>query len=154
METKLRKVQKVTILTYLKILFAGRCWNSWIKADTARHLQHPQAHQMPPLPWWQGGWSSPALENGDHHHCHPLRDQESPKSVLQWNWVPGLQLNKCSNLPFLHPSDQEGTTEVPVTDQLALLTPQTCLQVQHLKLQCQVHRENWGVPVSRSLQLS
>lgn len=38
----------------------------------------------------------------------------------------GSSSARCSNLPFLRPSDREGTTALPVTEQLTLLSQQTC----------------------------
>ena len=132
-ETKLRKVQKVKILTYLKILFAGRCWE---QLDKGWH--GPTSAASPSSPD-----SNPFPNDMEGDVLQPWRmviitiatiweTRNPPKSALQWKWVPGFQLNKCSNLLFLCPSNQEGTTELPVTEQLALLTQQTCLQVQRL----------------------
>ena len=47
-ETKLRKVQKVTILTYLKILFVGRGWEQfdkgWYSPTSAASPSSPDAN--------------------------------------------------------------------------------------------------------------
>ena len=60
---------------------------------------------------------------------------------------------------FPAPQRPGGHPELPVTEQLALLAQQTCLQVQrlelqHHELQHHVHRENRETCVGRSLQLS
>ena len=124
----------------LKISFAGSCWaqlhRGWHSLTSAASPSSPGANPVPD-----------ALENGDHHHCHPLGDQEPPKLSIS------VKLRATAQ-PSLHPSDREGTTELPATDQLALLAQHTCLQVQRLELQRQFRVENRGVPVGRSLQLS
>jgi hypothetical protein len=50
-KTKLRKVQKVTILTYLKILFVGRGWEQldkgWHSPTPAASPSSPDANTFP-----------------------------------------------------------------------------------------------------------
>ena len=127
--------------------------NSWIKPGTAWHLQHHQAHQMPTpsLMTWRVVFSSPG-----EWWSSPLPPSERPgiPQTQHFCETEGYSSTRCSKLPSLRPSYREGTTELPVTDQLALLAQHTCLQVQRLELQHQVHRENRRVPVGRSLQLS
>ena len=113
-------------------LFKDLIWgesagNSWLKAGTAPRLQHHQAHQMPPpslmterVMFSSPGewWSSPLPPSG-----RPGIPQNQHLSEIQSH---GSSSARCSTLPFLRPSDREGATALPVTEQLTLLSQQTC----------------------------
>ena len=51
MKTKLRKVQKMTILAYLKILYEGSCWGQldkgWHSPTSAGSPSSPDANPFP-----------------------------------------------------------------------------------------------------------
>ena len=63
-------------------------------------------------------WSSPLPPSG-----RPGIPQNQHLSEIQSQ---GSSSARCSNLPFLRPSDREGATALPVTEQLTLLSQQTC----------------------------
>ena len=122
-ETKLRKVQKVTILTYLKILFVGRGWEQldkgWHSPTSAASPSSPDAN--------------PFTDNAEGDVFQPWRMVIITIATSERPGIPpnqhfseiqshGSSSTRCSNLPFLCPRNWECTTELPVTEQLTLLS--------------------------------
>ena len=95
-ETKLRKVQKVTILTYLQILFAERCWEqldkAWHSLTSAASPSPPDANPFPDD--MEGGVLQPPWSS-------PLPPSERP-GITQTQYfceTEGYSSTRCSKLP-------------------------------------------------------
>ena len=155
METQLRKVQKVTILTYLKVLFAGRCSeqldNSW-HTPSAASPSSPDANPFPDDT--HGGWCSPPWRMVIITIATLWETRNPPNSALLWNWVPGLQLNKVLKVAFPVPQLPGGHRRSPCDRTAGPAHPVgTNSRSSASNSGTQSIGENSGVPVGRSPRL-
>ena len=110
-----KKCQKWQFWPFKRSYLGEGAGKSWIKAGTAQHLQHHQAHQMPasslmtrrvmfssPGEWW----SSPLLPSE-----RPGIPQNQHFGKIQSH---GSSSTRCSNLPFLRPSNRRQWQSTPV----------------------------------------
>ena len=120
-ETKLRKVQKVTILTYLKILFVGRGWEQldkgWHSPTSAASPSSPDASPFPDdmegdvlQPWRMVIITIAILLETRNHQTQCFSETESQ----------GYSSTRSSRLPSQHLCGWDGHCRSPCNRPMAL----------------------------------